>query len=87
MERRGFLAGLLGLPVAKYLPTPKVPPPIVVSFSASVAGLNHLSAVLYKKKALERLQTTFQFRHITAQDIVMRPMWGRKITFNRYGQA
>lgn len=49
----------------------------------SSAGLSHLQAILYRKKALDRLQKKFVFRQACSKDMLQRSS-GRTVQFFRY---
>jgi len=49
----------------------------------SSAGLSHLAAILYRKKALDRLQKKFRFRTACSKDMLQRQS-GRTVQFFRY---
>jgi len=51
--------------------------------TTSSAGLSHLAAVLYRKKAMDRLQKKFVFRQACSKDMLQRQS-GRSVQFFRY---
>ena len=51
--------------------------------TTSSAGLSHLAAILYRKKALDRLQKKFVFREACSKDMLQKAS-GRTVQFFRY---
>lgn len=72
-----ILAALFGQKFVPYIPKP------VVKFPVASAGLSHLAAVYYKRKALDRLQKVFVFRNTRKEDFIA-PSSGRTVQFFRY---